>query len=139
MIKKLFYWIFSVLQVLLLISAYAIQYFSMKKMGMMRYVVFKNHSWENQYPIGAIQYIVIALLVVLAVISILLYVRRKYTLYKSTLRMILAQVIITLIFVFFTVTYSTESYRSYYFISIILAIITVIQAIKILACKKENV
>lgn len=139
MIKKFFYWIFSVLQVLLLISAYAIQYFSMKKMGMMRYVVFKNHSWENQYPMVAIQYSVIALLVVLAVISILLYLRRKYTLGKGALRMILAQVIITLVFVFFTVTYSTESYRSYYFISIILAIILLIQAIKVLVCKKENV
>jgi len=139
MIKKLFYWIFSVLQVLLMISAYAIQYFSVKKMGMMRYVVFKNNSWENKYPIVAIQYSVIALLVALAVISILLYVRRKYTLGKSALRMILAQVIITLVFVFFTVTYSTESYRSYYFISLILAVITLIQAIKVLACKKENV
>lgn len=137
--KKAFYWVSTILQVVFLIAACGIQFFSMKKMGMMRYVVYINHVWEDQYPIPALQYAAIAFLVLFSVI-ILLYVKIKksnYTMGKKVLSMLIMEVIITLAFVFFTLAYSTESYRSYYFISLILAIITLIQDIKILVYLKR--
>jgi hypothetical protein len=131
--KKIFYWVSTILQVILLITACGIQFFSMKKMGMMRYVVFINHEWEAQYPIAAIQYAAIAFLIILSVV-IISYVKTKkgnYIMDKKVLPMLIVEVIITLIFVFFTLAYSTESYRSYYFTSMILAITALIQGIKI--------
>ena len=77
MFKKVFYWIASVLQVLLLVSAFGIQYFSMNKMGMMRYVVFMNHKWEEQYPIASLQYAAVALLVAFAAAAYLKYAKIK--------------------------------------------------------------
>jgi len=132
--KKIFYWVSTILQVLFLITAYGIQIFSMKKMGMMRYVVYINHKWEAQFPIAALQYAAIGLLVLLSVI-IILYIKIKkgnYIIGKKALPMLVMEVMITLAFVFFTLAYSTESYRSYYFTSMILAIIALIQDIKIL-------
>ncbi|MBL4934278.1 hypothetical protein JK636_00745 [Clostridium sp. YIM B02515] len=134
MLKKIFYWISIILQVLFVIAAYVIQYFSMKRMGMMRYVVFKNHEWEAQYPITALKYAAIIFLIILCVAAIL-YVKTKkgnYIKDKKALPMLLAGIVLTLIFVLFTLIFSTGNYRSYYFTSLILAIITLIQHIKIL-------
>ncbi len=132
MFKKVFYWIASVLQVLLLVSAFGIQYFSMNKMGMMRYVVFMNHKWEEQYPIASLQYAAVALLVAFAAAAYL-----KYAKIKTALPMIVMQAVTTLVFVVFTLGFSTESFRSYYFISLILAIVALIQGIKVLMYSKR--
>ncbi|HSN58849.1 MAG TPA: hypothetical protein VLR72_05250 [Clostridiaceae bacterium] len=132
MFKKVFYWISSVLQVLLLIAAFGIQYFSTNKMGMMRYVVFTNHKWEGQYPISLLQYTTIAILVALAAITCV-----KYAKSKTGLPMIAVQAVITLVFVVFTLAFSTESFRSYYFMSLMLAFIALIQGIKVLVYLKR--
>lgn len=136
--KKVFYWIFTIFQVVFLITACGIQFFSMKKMGMMRYVVYINRTWEAQYPVPALQYAAIAFLVSFSII-ILLYVKIKKDIYidKKALSMLIMEVIITLVFAIFTLVYSTESYRSYYFISLILGIIALIQNIKILVYLKR--
>jgi hypothetical protein len=135
MMKKIFYWIFTILQVFFLITAFGVQYFSMNKMGMMRYVVYINREWESQYPIAALQYAVFTFLVLMSVV-IILYIKTKKDNYftdKELLSMLIGEVIITLTFVFFTLANSTESYRSYYFMSMILAITALIQNIKVLA------
>lgn len=140
MMKKIFYRTCTALQILFLITANGIQYFSMRKMGMMRYVVYINHKWEEQYPITSLQYVAIALLVVLAIIYFVVYVKIKknnYVLRRMSLLMLIFQGILTLLFVFFTLTYSTASYRSYYFMSLILAFIALIQAVKILVYFKR--
>lgn len=134
MLKKIFYWVFTILQVLFLIAAYVIQYFSMKRMGMMRYVVFLNHEWEANYPVTALKYAAIAFLIILCAAEILRVITKKsnYVMNKKTMPMLIADIILTLIFVFFTLIFSTESYRSYYFTSLILGIAALIQHLKIL-------
>lgn len=140
--RKVFYWISSALQVLLLIAAYGIQFFSMKKMGMMRYVVYINHKWEAQYPIASLQYIAIAILVLLVVITYIVFIKTRkdaHALGKISLAMMIMQAAITLAFVFFTLAYSAESFRSYYFVCLILAFTALIQDIKVLIYLKKNV
>jgi hypothetical protein len=140
MISKIFYWVSTLLQALLLITAWGIQYFSMKKMGMMRYILYINREWAAQYPIAALQYSAIAFLVLLSVVLIL-YAKTKQVNYftdKKFVSMLAAGVIITFAFVFFSLAYSTDSYRSYYFISMILAITALIQDIKIFVHLKRQ-
>lgn len=140
--KKVIYWISLALQVLLLIAAYGIQFFSMKKMGMMRYVVYINHNWEAQYPIAALQYIAIAFLVLLVVITYVVFIKTSKdsrAFGKMSLPLMIVQAAITLAFVFFTLSYSAESFRSYYFQCLILAVIALIQDIKVLIYLKKNV
>ena len=132
--KKTFYWSLTILQVLFLIAAYAIQTFSMKKMGMMRYILYINQKWEAQYPITAIRLAAIAALVLLAiVISIGVLIKKdRYITGKNVLPMLIAEVISTLVFVLFALFYSTGNYRSYYITGLILATIALIQNIKII-------
>ncbi len=140
MIKKVYYWVFTIPQVLFFIIAFGIQVLSAKKMGAMRYVVYINHQWEAQYPIVTLRYIAIAFLAVLSVAIVLYALTKKdnYIMSKKTLPMLIVEVIITLSFVLFTLSYSTESYRSYYFTGLILAINALIQDIKIIVYLKSN-
>ena len=132
--KKFFYIAATFLQSLFLISAYMIQYFSMKRMGMMRYVVYKNQTLQSQYPILVMQHAAMAFLVLLTVISLVFYsIKRNNGFGKMALPMLAFQVVLTGLFVFFTLAYSTSSYRSYYFICLILALTSLIQGIKVIA------
>lgn len=138
--KKFFFLVFTILQVLLLVAAYGIQFFSMKKMGMMRYVLFINKEWQSQYPISLLQWVSISFLVLLFV-AIILYAKVKrgnYFKSRKFLSMLIIDTILTFSYVIFTLTYSTESYRSYYFTTLILAITTLMQHIKILVYLKDK-
>jgi hypothetical protein len=134
MFKKIFYWVSTILQILFLVAAYGIQYFSMKRMGMMRYVVFINREWETQYPITILKYAAIIFLIILCA-AVALFIKTKksnYIMGKKTQQMLIVGIILTFMFVLFTLIFSTKNYRSYYFTSLILAIVVFIQQIKIL-------
>jgi len=138
--KKFFFLVFTIFQVLLLITAYGIQFFSMKRMGMMRYVLFINKEWQNKYPISLLQYASISILVLLFV-AIILYVKVKrgnYFKSKKFLSMLAIDTILTFSYVIFTLAYSTKSYRSYYFTILILAVTALIQHIKVILYLKAS-
>ncbi|MDF2547680.1 MAG: hypothetical protein K0R93_2578 [Anaerosolibacter sp.] len=137
--KKIFNWVLIILQVLFLFTAYGIQMFSMKKMGMMRYVIYINQQWEAKYPIETLQTISIVLLVLLSIIIILYALIKKDNEIgrKKALPMLLVEVIVTLAFVFFALFFSPENYRSYYFTSLALAIVALIQDIKTIVYLKN--
>ena len=48
--KKAAYISATILEVLCLAGAWAVQFFTRTKMGMARYVVYKNRGWESRYP-----------------------------------------------------------------------------------------
>lgn len=138
--KRAFYWGSAVLQVFLLLTAFGVQWFSVKKMGMMRYVVYISRQWEIQYPIAALRNSVIAFLGFLLVIIALyaLVKKDRHTAGKKFIAMTAAGVIATLAFVFFSLLYSTEVFRSYYFICLALAAVALLQDIKIIVCLQKT-
>lgn len=132
--KKILYQLATILQIFLILTAYVIQTLSMKKMGVMRFIVYMNHTWNNLYPIDKFQHIMISILAILTVIILIIFFKIKKNgtvLDKVALRMVVLLTIITLVSVLFTLGFSTADYRSYYFISFILAMVTLIQDIKI--------
>ena len=52
--KKICYVVTTILECLLLIGAYMVNYFTQSKMGMLRHVIHKNYVWEEKYPIANI-------------------------------------------------------------------------------------
>jgi len=139
MAKKLFYKLSLSLQILLLIAAFGLQYFSVKKMGMMRYMVYINGELQQNYPIHSIKYAVTAILAVLALASLAAYAAEKKR--KETgslaLPMLILQLIITSAAVVFALAFSPESYRSYFFTAPLLALIALIQEINFLLYLKR--
>jgi len=139
--KKIVYHSATILQFFLLLTAYVIQTLSMKKMGVMRFIVYMNHTWNNSYPIDKFQHIMISILAILTVIILIIFFKRNRNgtvLDKVALRMVVLLTIITPVSVLFTIGFSTADYRSYYFISFILAMVTLIQDIKILVYLRKR-
>ena len=92
--KKALYILVTVLELACFAGAYSVSYFTRKKMGMARYVVYKNQNWRATYPLAAITFAVIALAAALTVTALALYIRKR----KDTGRLIQAMTIMTLIF-----------------------------------------
>ncbi|MCU9810110.1 hypothetical protein LEQ06_19395 [Paraclostridium sp. AKS46] len=80
--KKIFYVLVTILEALMLVGAYLVNYFTHAKMGMLRHVVHKNYIWEQEYPIQTIKYVAILALAVLMLIVLVMYLKRKYMLKK---------------------------------------------------------
>lgn len=139
MTKKLFYRISLSLQLLLLIATFGLQYFSVKKMGMMRYMVYINSELQQNYPVNSIRYAIIAVLSVLALASIAAFAAAKKRDAQSSmaLPMLYLQLILTAAAIVFALAFSPQSYRSYFFTAPLLSLIALIQEINFLANLKR--
>jgi len=140
--NKVFYAIATILQIILLVGTYVVNYFTQKRMGMMRYVIYKNGIFEKSYPIEKLQYLGIIVFIILMILVLGFYIKRKSKLNKSVLNMNIVMVVLTSIYVGFTLLYSTEDFRAFYFMSLMLGVATLIQTIKtflsVFLCKSKN-
>lgn len=138
--KKILYILTTVVEVLLLIGAYMVNYFTHAKMGMARHVIHKNYVWENTYPIENIQYAVIIAMIILMLLVLIVYMKRRAMLKKIVTTMSIIMVISVISFTGFILIYSTEEMRAFYYMSFILGITVLIQIIKtfigVLVCNK---
>jgi hypothetical protein len=128
--KKFLYILTTIVEVLLLIGAYMVNYFTHAKMGMARHVIHKNYVWENTYPIESIKYGAIIALIILMLLVLILYMKRKQMLNKIVTTMSIVMVIFVLCFTGFVLAYSTEEIRAFYYMSFILGIAVLVQIIK---------
>ena len=118
-----------IIEALLLIGTYVVNYFTRKRMGMARYVIYMNQKWEENYPIDKIQIAaVLAFLLLTALLLGAYFKRRKSGKINFEISIFLV-LILTVVFIVFTILKSAETLRSYYFISILLGIALILQII----------
>jgi len=86
--KKISYIIFDLLTIAFLIGAYAIQYFTKKKLGMLRWVNYHNMQFQKNAVYGIVKYITVVVIMVLIVLIIAGYKKKKEMLGKINLVMI---------------------------------------------------
>lgn len=130
--KKALYILVSVFEAAFLAGAYLIQYFTRRKMGMARYVVYKNRVWELKYPMELMQYAVMGVIFILTVILTVLYIRYKGQRSIQITAMLAATVFLSALYIGFTLMNGTDSLRAYYFIDGIFALTAFIQVTKAL-------
>lgn len=76
--KKVIYWIVNLLEIAFLVGAYLVNYFTPRKMGMARFVVYENMMIEQNYTnIQSIKMIAVGVVILLAIITILIYFVNK--------------------------------------------------------------
>ncbi|MGL6201994.1 MAG: hypothetical protein ACRC3H_23995 [Lachnospiraceae bacterium] len=131
--SKAIYITVTVLELMLLAGSYAVDYFTRKKMGMARYVIYKNFQWEERYPVEMLKYVSAGGLVLMVLILILLLVKKRKSIRKYYYWMTAVSVFLSAWTVCFLLTGSREVQRSYYFVAILLTAGAAIQAIKSLA------
>ena len=76
--NKVIYWIVNLLEIAFLVGAYLVNYFTPRKMGMARFVMYKNMMIEEQYSnLQSMKSMAVGIIVLLTLITIILYFIRK--------------------------------------------------------------
>lgn len=128
--KKILYIIVTVLETACFAGAYIINYFTRKRMGMARYVVYKNQGWRTGYPLETMTYAVIVLVAVLAAFTIILYIRRRKEAGSRLLAMNIVMLLLDCWYIWFTLVNSADTLRAYYFMSLLFALTAILQTMK---------
>lgn len=140
--KKVGYIIALLLEIAFFAGAYIFDYFTQKKLGMSRYVVFLNGQIENAVPIQTIIYGGIAVAAVLFVIVILIYWKKRAQLKKLPGAMLVVSTLTTAFYAYYALTQSLGTKRDYYVLSVFFLAAGLIQILKTLVgclvCKKED-
>lgn len=140
--KKFLYLIVTLLEVAILAGTYVVNYFTVKKLGMVRWVNAKGLSWEKNYPIPVIKGAVIIILLLFVFFIICLFLKKRNSLKKINYCMVAATVVLTIFSIGYLIFSSFTSMRAYYLISMMFVAATVLQLLKtvagILVCRNEK-
>ena len=131
--KKAGYVIALLLEMAFLAGAYIFNYFTVRKLGMSRYVIFLNHQIEETVPIQAIIYGGLAVMVVLFVIAVFAYWKKREVLRKLPRFMLIVSAGMTAFCAYFTLANNIGEERSYYVLSVCFLGTGLVQVLKTIA------
>ena len=115
------------LELALVIGAFVIKYFTAKKMGMARHVIYTNQLWEKTYPLAQWKLISILVLAALLVLVLVLLVVKRQKLNPWLYADGVLTLGLTLYSLCFTLTNSAANLRSYYWMSPLFALAALLQ------------
>lgn len=118
----------SILELLVIVGAYAAHYFTKTRMGMLRHVIYLNSKWEKTVPISTIKWIAICIIITLVILVYLRYSKLKAHSQVNTMVMLLT-IAISGLTVYFLTFYNTGRNRAYYILSICFILGTMLQNI----------
>lgn len=128
--RKAAYISVTILEALCLAGAWAVSYFTRRKMGMARYVIYKNRGWEARYPMELLATGAAIGMVLLTAALLFYFLRHRRNLTKGMWIMNGGMVLLTSVYGIFTWTNSTDGVRAYYFVSALLGAVSLIQCVK---------
>ncbi len=128
--KKILYILTLVLEIASFIGAWTIHYFAVRKMGMIRYVNHKNMTWERDYPVEILKTACAAAAVVLTVLILLAFIKKRRELARLTAAMNAVMVALTALYAGYTLGCSKEVMADYYFISGLFLLAVAVQIVK---------
>lgn len=114
------------LEVALLLAAYAINFYTKTRLGMLRHMVYLNGKWEEKYPVEMLKYVLVVLLSLL-LIGLILGLTKNHSRDMLVFLSGVVSVIISACTICFLLLNSTDTYKSYYALSICFVLITMIQ------------
>lgn len=143
-VKKVLYMTAVFLETAVFTGAYAIHYFTERKLGMIRYVNFKNMSWEQDYPVEILKWACAVTAAVLTVFILLVFLKKRRECTKLTAAMIVCMIVLTALYTGYTLGCSVEVMADYYFVSALLFAAATVQIVKaglsvfLLGRRREN-
>ena len=128
--KRLLYIILDLLTVAFLVGAYVIQYFTKRKLGMLRWMNYQNMQFQKNASYGILKYITVLVALVLIILIIVGYKKRKEMMGKLNLVMIIIMSILEVVYLYVTVLLSTEKIASYYLVMPLIGAAVLMQIIR---------
>ena len=122
--------IFDILTLALLASGYIIQYFTKRKLGMMRWINFHTYKYQEMLPLELLKYVAVSVIILLTVFIICRFMKKRKAAKMIDKITITVMAVVTLFDFGFTLFSSLESVRAYYFIMPLLSVAALIQIMK---------
>lgn len=120
--------VFNILTVVLMAGAYVLYYFSLRKLGMVRWLNFHSQNIENAIPLDVVKYIVLALTVILVVILAWRIIKSPHRTGGAIANVVLALLVVAAnAFVVFAVSH--EVTKADVFIVIIVGVAALLQTL----------
>ena len=134
--KKVIGIFFDILSIACLIGGYIIQYYTKRKLGMLRWVVYQEAKWQERLPLDILKYVYIILLILLVVGLCKLFGGKI----KENVISICLMVVMTVIYICACIFMTNEVVRSSFLIITLIGIGAFIQIIKcmIVICICKN-
>jgi len=140
--KRVLFVLLDLLAAAFLIGGYIVQYFTKRKLGMMRWVTFKTSKIQEAMPVDILKYIAVIVVLLLAVIVIRSFIRKRTDLGMTDVVMAAVMAILALVYLGFTLLITSEVIRSYYLVLPMIGAATLIlvlrNSIAIWTCKNEK-
>ncbi len=140
--KKILFVFLDLLSIAFLAGGYAIQYFTKRKLGMVRWVVFKNKQLQEQMPVDVLKYAAAAFVLILAVFTLAGFLKKKAHRKKPDVVMAIFMAALTAGYLGFTILASENSIRSYYLVMPMIGAAALLQVIRnmiaVRTCKYEK-
>lgn len=128
--KKIVMIIFDILTLALLASGYIIQYFTKRKLGMMRWINFHTYKYQEMLPLELLKYVAVSVIILLTVFIICRFMKKRKAAKMIDRITITVMAVVTLFDFGFASFSSVESVRAYYFIMPLLSVAALMQIIK---------
>lgn len=128
--KKIVMIIFDILTLALLASGYIIQYFTKRKLGMMRWINFHTYKYQEMLPLELLKYVAVSVIILLTVFIICRFMKKRKAAKMIDRITITVMAVVTLFDFGFALFSSLESVRAYYFIMPLLSVAALMQIIK---------
>ena len=128
--KKIVMIIFDILTLALLASGYIIQYFTKRKLVMMRWINFHTYKYQKMLPLELLKYVAVSVIILLTVFIICRFMKKRKAAKMIDRITITVMAVVTLFDFGFALFSSLESVRAYYFIMPLLSVAALMQIIK---------
>lgn len=128
--KKIVMIIFDILTLALLASGYIIQYFTKRKLGMMRWINFHTYKYQEMLPLELLKYVAVSVIILLTVFIICRFMKKRKAAKMIDKITITVMAVVTLFDFGFALFPSLESVRAYYFIMPLLSVAALMQIMK---------
>ena len=128
--KKIVMIIFDILTLALLASGYIIQYFTKRKLGMMRWINFHTYKYQEMLPLELLKYVAVSVIILLTVFIICRFMKKRKAAKMIDKITITVMAVVTLFDFGFALFSSLESVRAYYFIMPLLSVAALMQIMK---------
>lgn len=128
--KKIVMIIFDISTLALLASGYIIQYFTKRKLGMMRWINFHTYKYQEMLPLELLKYVAVSVIILLTVFIICRFMKKRKAAKMIDKITITVMAVVTLFDFGFALFSSLESVRAYYFIMPLLSVAALMQIMK---------
>ena len=120
--------VFNVLTVAMMAGAYVLYYFSLRKLGMVRFLNFHSQNIKNAIPLDVVKYIVLAVAAILVVILAWRILKSPQRTGGAVANTVLA-ILVVAIYAFVVFAISHEATKADVFIVVIVGVAALLQTL----------